>query len=92
MLEVKNILGETPVYVAAAMGRTGVLERFAQEVDLRNHYFRDVDKMSVLHFAIIGQKFGKTYLIPLFLDIHVCVGSLESKCPRCSFFSLRSRN
>ncbi|XP_073219640.1 uncharacterized protein [Cicer arietinum] len=60
LLEMRNKLGETPVYRAAALGKTNLLKFFVDElmVDLRDHFHRNGDKMSILHTAVIDQFFG----------------------------------
>ncbi|CAL5183651.1 unnamed protein product [Lathyrus oleraceus] len=60
LLEMRNKLGETPVYRAAALGKTNLIKCFVEElgVDLRDHFHRSGDKMSILHTAVIDQFFG----------------------------------
>lgn len=60
LLEMRNKLGETPVYRAAALGKTDLLKCFVDEldIDLRQHFHRSGDKMSILHTAVIDQFFG----------------------------------
>ena len=60
LLYVRNILGENPVYRAAALGNTNLLKYFVEdlEIDLRQHFHRIGDNMSILHTAVIGQYFG----------------------------------
>ena len=60
LLYVRNILGETPVYRAAALGNTNLLKYFVEDLEreLRQHFHRTVDNMSILHTAVIGQNFG----------------------------------
>lgn len=59
LLEVRNKLGETPVYRAAALGKTSLIKCFVEElgVNLRDHFHRS-DGMSILHTAVIDQFFG----------------------------------
>ncbi|KAK7245568.1 hypothetical protein RIF29_40415 [Crotalaria pallida] len=60
LLGMRNYLGETPVYRAAALGKTNLLKHFVQDlgVDLSGHFHRTGDKMSILHTAVIDQFFG----------------------------------
>nr|KYP50352.1 Ankyrin repeat-containing protein At3g12360 family [Cajanus cajan] len=60
LLEMRNHLGETPVYRAAALGKTDLLAYFLLvcRVDTANHFHRTADKMSILHTAVIDQFFG----------------------------------
>jgi len=60
LLQMRNKVGETPVYRAAALGKTDLIKCFVEElgVDLRDHFHRAVDRMSILHIAVIGQFFG----------------------------------
>ncbi|GAY65930.1 hypothetical protein CUMW_244840 [Citrus unshiu] len=56
-IEAKNGLGETPVYRAAALGKTKVLQILTEQVgDLRHHFYGNDDK-TVLHMAVLGQHF-----------------------------------
>jgi len=60
LLQMTNKLGETPVYRAAALGKTSLVKCFVEElgVNLRDHFHRTGDKMSILHTAVIDQFFG----------------------------------
>jgi ankyrin repeat protein len=60
LLQMRNKLGETPVYRAAALGKTSLVKYFVEELDveLRDHFHRISDKMSILHTAVIDQFFG----------------------------------
>ncbi|WJX26843.1 hypothetical protein P8452_15716 [Trifolium repens] len=60
LLELRNKLGETPVYRAAALGKTNLINYFVEElgVDLRDHFHRTEDNKSILHTAVIDQFFG----------------------------------
>ncbi|KAJ1428704.1 PGG domain [Sesbania bispinosa] len=54
LLEMKNYLGETPLYRAAKVGNLKMLQHMAQRVaDLQLHFIRDSDKTPILHAAII---------------------------------------
>ncbi|KAK9209644.1 hypothetical protein WN944_002011 [Citrus x changshan-huyou] len=58
LLETKNCLGETPVYRAAALGKTKVLQMLTEQVrDLRCHFRREKDDMTILHMAVLSQHF-----------------------------------
>ncbi|XP_028764609.1 uncharacterized protein LOC114722684 [Neltuma alba] len=58
LLELRNDLGETPVYRAAKYGRLRMLKRMAQHVEnMEPHFHRTSDFTSILHIAIIGQHF-----------------------------------
>ena len=66
LLELKNDLGETPVYRAAKRGNLEVLKEMVKHVDMEKHFRRDIDGTSILHMAIIGQCFGESiFLIAL---------------------------
>ncbi|KAH9803510.1 hypothetical protein KPL71_001795 [Citrus sinensis] len=65
LVEARNGLGETPVYRAAALGKTKVLQMLTEQVgalcchfhgDLPYHFRRNDDK-TILHMAILGQHF-----------------------------------
>ncbi|XP_057429010.1 uncharacterized protein LOC130722332 isoform X2 [Lotus japonicus] len=60
VMKMRNELGETPVYRAAALGKTDLLEYLVHEegIDLRIHFHREVDQMSILHTTVIDQFFG----------------------------------
>lgn len=70
LLEMRNKLGETPVYRAAALGKTNLIKCFVEElgVDLRDHFHRSGDKMSILHTAVIDQFFGFSLSLSHFLS------------------------
>lgn len=70
-LDVRNILGETPMFRAAAFGVTKMVQYLAAEVrrvqgDMDVQRLRD-DGTSILHIAIYGQHFG-----PLALSLSIC--------------------
>ena len=60
LVGIRNKLGETPVFRAAALGNSNLLKFFVEDrsIDLRQHFHRTVDNMSILHMAVIGQFFG----------------------------------
>ncbi|XP_052289107.1 uncharacterized protein LOC102617554 isoform X2 [Citrus sinensis] len=58
LLEAKNGLGETPVYRAAALGKTKLLQIWTEQVGDLRHHFRRNDGKTVLHMAVLGQHFG----------------------------------
>ncbi|XP_027360996.1 uncharacterized protein LOC113869063 [Abrus precatorius] len=60
LLEIRNKLGETPVYRAAALGKTKLLKFFLDDlaVDPYIHFHRKGDSMSILHTTVIDQFFG----------------------------------
>lgn len=61
LLEMKNDLGETPLYRAAKSGNIKLLRHMAKSVaDIQLHFIRDSDKLPILHAAIISQHFGKS--------------------------------
>jgi ankyrin repeat protein len=72
LLELRNILGETPVYRAAALGKTNLINYFVEElgVDLRDHFHRTEDNKSILHTAVIDQFFG--FFLTLFVFFKSC--------------------
>nr|XP_008339186.3 protein ACCELERATED CELL DEATH 6-like [Malus domestica] len=58
IVEIKNKLGETPFYRAASYGHTKLFDYFnIQDVNIERHLTRCVDRMSVLHIAVINQHF-----------------------------------
>ena len=58
LLKAENKLGETPIYRAVAHGQTKMAKYLATKVgDLSSHFQRG-DDMSILHIAVIGQRFG----------------------------------
>ncbi|KAG4381165.1 hypothetical protein GLYMA_15G086800v4 [Glycine max] len=62
LLRMRNKLGETAVYRAAALGKTDLLSFFLQDLGADAHrdihFHRKGDKMSILHTAVIDQFFG----------------------------------
>ncbi|CAL9020150.1 unnamed protein product [Prunus brigantina] len=59
VIEIRNQLGETPLYRAAAFGHTKLAKYLATQVvdDIELHFQRHVDQVSILHIAVIGQHF-----------------------------------
>ncbi|KAL9444406.1 hypothetical protein AB3S75_017570 [Citrus x aurantiifolia] len=58
LVEARNRLGETPVYRAAALGKTKLLQILTEQVgDSRCHFHRQKDNMTILHMAVLGQHF-----------------------------------
>ncbi|KAH9803495.1 ANK REP REGION domain-containing protein [Citrus sinensis] len=58
LVEARNDLGETPVYRAAALGKTKLLQILTEpDGDLRGHIRRDYDDNTILHMAVLGQHF-----------------------------------
>ncbi|XP_018501468.2 LOW QUALITY PROTEIN: protein ACCELERATED CELL DEATH 6 [Pyrus x bretschneideri] len=58
IVEIENKLGETPFYRAASYGHTKLVDFFnTQNVNIEHHLTRHVDRMSVLHIAVINQHF-----------------------------------
>ncbi|KAI4354013.1 hypothetical protein L6164_002915 [Bauhinia variegata] len=56
LLEIRNMHGETPIYRAAFFGNLKLLKYLAKQVtDMKMHFHRKKDKMSILHAAVIGQ-------------------------------------
>ncbi|KAJ4703993.1 putative Ankyrin repeat family protein [Melia azedarach] len=61
-LLMRNKLGETPLYRAAALGKTKMVQYLfntAEQIDakLLTQHFRRNDEISILHIAVIGQHF-----------------------------------
>ncbi|KAJ1428705.1 PGG domain [Sesbania bispinosa] len=70
LLEMKNYLGETPLYRAAKVGNLKMLQHMAKLVaDLQLHFIRDSDKTPILHAAIIT----------LHLDVAVWLMKMDEK-------------
>ncbi|KAG4956050.1 hypothetical protein JHK85_042430 [Glycine max] len=65
LLRMRNKLGETAVYRAAALGKTDLLSFFLQDLGADAHrdihFHRKGDKMSILHTAVIDQFFDYKY-------------------------------
>ena len=67
----KNNFGETPLFRAAAFGRTdmvefligNVIEDTDRESSIMERHRRRKDSTSILHMAILGIHFGKTYFL-----------------------------
>ncbi|KAG7959487.1 hypothetical protein I3843_10G072400 [Carya illinoinensis] len=62
LLEDRNQLGETPLYVrrlwSAALGKSKMLKFLAKRVgNIKDHFQRN-DSVSILHIAVFGQHFG----------------------------------
>ncbi|MED6144482.1 hypothetical protein PIB30_016150 [Stylosanthes scabra] len=60
LLELKNDYDETPIFTAAKEGNLKMLQhvaKFVSAAELRKHFYRGVEKTSILHIAIIGQHF-----------------------------------
>ncbi|XP_008224761.1 PREDICTED: uncharacterized protein LOC103324481 [Prunus mume] len=62
LLDIRNELGESPLYRAAALGHPDLVQFFADKLEEQNrenlwrHFHRN-DRMSILHIAVIGQQF-----------------------------------
>ncbi|BBH00692.1 Ankyrin repeat family protein [Prunus dulcis] len=61
LLDIRNELGESPLYRAAALGHPDLVQFFAEKLEenpenLLRHFHRN-DRMSILHIAVIGQQF-----------------------------------
>ncbi|BBH00691.1 fibrillin [Prunus dulcis] len=62
LLDIRNELGESPLYRAAALGHPYLVQFFADKLEeenpenLQRHFHRN-DRMSILHIAVIGQQF-----------------------------------
>ncbi|XP_048447151.1 uncharacterized protein LOC125480390 [Pyrus x bretschneideri] len=63
LLETRNDLGETPLFRAAALGHTDLVNFYSRKLKENNpdnlfrHFYRN-DKLSILHVAVIEQRFG----------------------------------
>ncbi|GLT41658.1 hypothetical protein SLA2020_157050 [Shorea laevis] len=62
MLMDQNSLGETPLFMAAAFGTKATVEYLANEVEkevgnLQGNFTRSYDNLSILHVAIMNEKF-----------------------------------
>ncbi|KAB2600880.1 ankyrin repeat-containing protein [Pyrus ussuriensis x Pyrus communis] len=62
LLETRNDLGETPLFRAAVLGHTDLVKFYARKLEEDNpdnlwRHFHRKDKMSILHMAVIGQRF-----------------------------------
>ncbi|KAI4354012.1 hypothetical protein L6164_002914 [Bauhinia variegata] len=57
LLEIRNLMGETPIYRAAIDGNLELLKYLTKKVaDLEKHFHRK-DKVSILHSAVVAQRF-----------------------------------
>ncbi|KAI4353994.1 hypothetical protein L6164_002904 [Bauhinia variegata] len=58
LLEIRNLMGETPIYRAAIDGNLELLKYLTKKVaDLEKHFHRKKDKVSILHSAVVAQRF-----------------------------------
>ncbi|KAL6269103.1 hypothetical protein ACE6H2_026014 [Prunus campanulata] len=60
VLDIRNQLGETPVYRAASFGHTKLVQYLVKKVghiNIMPHLQRSSDQTSILHSAVIGQNF-----------------------------------
>ncbi|KAI4353987.1 hypothetical protein L6164_002901 [Bauhinia variegata] len=58
LLEIRNLMGETPIYRAAIDGNLKLLKYLTKQVaDLEKHFHRNKDKVSILHAAVVAQRF-----------------------------------
>ncbi|GMY36768.1 isoform 2 of ankyrin repeat-containing protein npr4 [Fagus crenata] len=57
LLEDRNKLGETPLYMAATLGHTKMAKFLAKFVDDISRHFQRYDGVSILHLAVLGQHF-----------------------------------
>ncbi|KAI4353988.1 hypothetical protein L6164_002902 [Bauhinia variegata] len=58
LLEIRNLMGETPIYRAAIDGNLKLLKFLTKQVaDLEKHFHRNNDKVSILHAAVVAQHF-----------------------------------
>ncbi|KAI4353972.1 hypothetical protein L6164_002885 [Bauhinia variegata] len=58
LLESRNLKGETPIYRAAIDGNLKLLKYLTKQVaDLEKHFHRNIDKVSILHAAVVAQRF-----------------------------------
>ncbi|GLT50513.1 hypothetical protein SLA2020_239960 [Shorea laevis] len=75
MLMDRNNLGETVLYRATAFGNKAIVEYLANEAELQDqgnlqddHFTRTSDSLSILHIAIMNEKFRAYYSFDLILD------------------------
>ncbi|KAI4353980.1 hypothetical protein L6164_002893 [Bauhinia variegata] len=58
LLQIRNLMGETPIYKAAIDGNLKLLKFLTTQIaDLEKHFHRNNDKVSILHAAVIAQRF-----------------------------------
>ena len=79
LLYMRSKLGETPVYRAASHGNTNLLKYFVENksIDLRQHFHRIEDKMSILHIAVINKRIGRPPSLSFAIRVHA-LGALLS--------------
>ncbi|KAI4354011.1 hypothetical protein L6164_002914 [Bauhinia variegata] len=78
LLEIRNLMGETPIYRAAIDGNLELLKYLTKKVaDLEKHFHRK-DKVSILHSAVVAQRF-EVALWLLKLDKKRSGGKLANK-------------
>ncbi|KAI4353970.1 hypothetical protein L6164_002885 [Bauhinia variegata] len=66
LLESRNLKGETPIYRAAIDGNLKLLKYLTKQVaDLEKHFHRNIDKVSILHAAVVAQRFVALWLLKL---------------------------
>ncbi|XP_057432940.1 uncharacterized protein LOC130725763 [Lotus japonicus] len=78
LMRMRNNLGETPVYIAAVLGKKDLLEYLVHEVgiDVNLHLYRQVDNKSIIHTAVINQFFGFTTHTPSPPTLSLCTALL----------------
>ncbi|KAI4353997.1 hypothetical protein L6164_002906 [Bauhinia variegata] len=58
LLEIRNLTGETHIYRAATDGKLKLLKYLTKHVaDLKKHFHRSKDNVSILHAAVVAQRF-----------------------------------
>ncbi|KAL6281981.1 hypothetical protein ACE6H2_012910 [Prunus campanulata] len=87
LLDIRNELGESPLYRAAALGHPDLVQFFAEKLEenpenLRRHFHRN-DRMSILHIAVIGQNFGLSLSLSLSLSLYIY--TVHINLYNCSF-------
>ena len=76
LLDMTNVLGETPVYRAAALGKTNLLKYFIEDLgkDLsKKHVFRSQDKQSILHTAVLNNRIGFSLVLSSILILSFAI-------------------
>lgn len=61
LIEMKNDLGETPLFRAAAFGRTKLERTFLSKVKNMESHRRRKDTSTILYIAFLGKYFGKYF-------------------------------
>ena len=72
LVEIKNCLGETPIYRAAKVGILGALICMAHHTNMELEcHLRRKDRYNILHICVIGGSFGMSSVYTLYDIAHI---------------------